>query len=139
VRPAPDAGAVLCAVAVVAGALVGERLGPGDGVAAAGGAAVAAALAAGARAAGPAGRGPGLAVMAGTLAVTALAVVSVALMQRALDGLEGPVAVLGRDGAEAVVVADLVEDPRRRPGTGRRRSTGRRRRCRWCRGRSRGF
>jgi competence protein ComEC len=100
-----DLTAAVVAVVVVAGALVGERLGPSPGgwcllvaVAAAG-----AALAQTAR---PRFRS--------ALAVAALALVAAALMQRALGGLHGVVAERAAREASLVTSVRLIEDPRRR-------------------------
>jgi ComEC/Rec2-related protein len=92
--------ALLAVAAVLAGVLAGERLGPGPAGAPVTGAALAVV------------GGVVLRHRRGPLLLLALALAATASMQRALDGLDGPVAQLARDGAEVVVSARLTDDPR---------------------------
>lgn len=94
-----DAGPVLAALAAVGGAWVGERAGPGAGSFLVG-AVVLAAVAWRWRPAGPAGM------------LLALGLLAAALMQRALSGLDGPVAGWAGARAEVQLAVRLVEDPR---------------------------
>ncbi|MGH9036227.1 MAG: ComEC/Rec2 family competence protein [Acidimicrobiia bacterium] len=98
-----DAGAALAAAVVVSGAVAGERLGPSPG-----GWALLLAAAAGVAAVLPAGHRRGRRA----LGFAALGLLSVALMQRALDGLEGPVSQLGAQREPVTASVELVEDPR---------------------------
>ena len=109
-----DAVPVLAAMAVLAGVLAGERLGPGDGRAAAALAALAVVAAVAVRP----GRG-----RAAALGLAAVALLGAASMQRALHGLDGAVAAFAGEQSEAVLRVRLTDDPRwRRSGT---RVTGR--------------
>ncbi len=100
-----DRVAALVAVVVVAGALVGERLGPPPG-----GWCLLAAVAATATAL----AGPNRARLRAALALAAVALVTAALMQRALDGLHGVVAEQAAREAPVVTAVRLIDDPRRR-------------------------
>lgn len=88
---------------VVAGVLVGERLGPSPG-----GWCLVAAVA---LAAGACTRPPTR--LRGALGLAALALMAAALMQRALDGLDGAVAEQAARHTPLVTAVRLAEDPRR--------------------------
>lgn len=96
----------LAAAVAILGALVGERLGPSPGGWCLLMAAAMAAVAAVAGEVGPAVRA--------ALALAALAACSAALLQRALDGLEGPLARLAVREPAVVARVHLVEEPRSR-------------------------
>ena len=98
-----DVLAAAVAVTVVVGAVVGEHLGPSPGgwCLLGGGAGLVAAL------------GARFHRRAGAWAFLALALGSSALMQRALDGLEGPLAQLAARHPDVVAAIRLREDPRR--------------------------
>jgi ComEC/Rec2-related protein len=100
------AGALLAGVAVLAGVLAGERLGPGSGHGPLLGAALA--LAATAVLARSRNSRPGV----GPFVLLALALAGAGSMQRALDGLDGPLRALAQEGAEVLVSARLTDDPR---------------------------
>lgn len=101
------AAPVVAAGVVVAGVRFGERLGPGPGL----GCGLAAGLAL-ASAVAVLRSGKRGAVRA--LGLLGLGLLAAASMQRALDGLDGPLARLARSGPEVVVSARLAEDPRPR-------------------------
>jgi competence protein ComEC len=98
-----DLAAAVAAAVVVAGALVGEWLGPSPGgwclLAAVGMSAVACTRPPSRRRA--------------ALGFAAVALVAAALMQRALDGLDGAVAERAATGSSLVTTVRLAEDPRR--------------------------
>jgi competence protein ComEC len=100
-----DIGPVLAAAAVVGGAIAGQSGGPSPGGGALAGGVVALAGALGARRL----RGGGAARILGLVGLAALAAAS---MERALDGLEGPLARLALAGPDVIVSARLAEDPR---------------------------
>jgi competence protein ComEC len=96
-------GALLAVAAVVAGVLTGERLGPRPARALVVGVALTLVVAAVLTRHRRRGLGP--------LLLLALALAGVASMQRALDGLSGPVAALARERAEVTVAARFTGDP----------------------------
>jgi ComEC/Rec2-related protein len=99
-------GALLAALAVLTGILTGERLGPGSGH----GPILGAVLALAATIVLARSRSPHRQV--GPFVLLAVALAGVASMQRALEGLDGPVSALARDGAEVLVSARLTDDVR---------------------------
>ena len=105
--PGHDRAVALAAAVVVLGARVGESLGPSPGgwalLLAAAAVAVGVLLTAGHRR------------VRKALGFAALGLLSAALMQRALDGLDGPVSQLAAQREPVIVTAELVEDPRRFP------------------------
>lgn len=130
-RRRPDGGPTVAAGAVAMGAWVGESLGAGSGLLLM--LVGAALLAVGVRAAlarlapavsnrpppAQAVSGRGFARSFGWRAalLIGLAMLGAGLMQRALDGLEGPIARFAEERTEAVAALRLVEDPRPRfPG-----------------------
>jgi competence protein ComEC len=105
-----DRVAALVAVVVVAGALVGECLGPSPG-----GWCLLAALAGAMTAAACGGMAPTARPrLRAVLALIALALVAAALMQRALDGLDGVVAEQAAQEAPVLTSVRLIDDPRHR-------------------------